>query len=211
MQRRRVGATGPAMHRSRSTDPGVLGIAGRRRTVSHEMLNRGELVIARSGATALFLGLAAAPAHASDQLELTPDLFVTAVLLLAFVALVFPLNALIFRPLLRVMDKREENIAGARRRAEQVQAQGNEALDRYEESIRAAREEMVSHRRQHLEAARAELAQTTRAAKDDAERELERAREELLASIDDARDNLRASAEELARISAERVLGRRLL
>ena len=32
----------------------------------------------------------AVPAHASEELELTPDLFITAILLVAFVAIVFP-------------------------------------------------------------------------------------------------------------------------
>lgn len=156
----------------------------------------------------LFLFLGASPAHAADQLELTPDVVVTGILLVAFVALVFPLNSLIFQPLLRVMDEREERIDGARIRAGQIQEQAAEALERYEVSVVGAREEALGHRRQLLDAARAELLQTTRVAKDEAERELERAREELQASIGSARESLRAGAEDLAKVSAERVLGR---
>lgn len=161
-------------------------------------------------ATLAALLLLAAPAHAADQLELMPDVVVTGILLLSFIVLVFPLNALLFRPLIRVMDEREERIGGARERAAQVQTQAAEALARYEESILDAREEALLHRRQHLDAARAELQQTTRDAKDEAARELERARGELEASIGAARETLRGGAEELALVSAERVLGRSL-
>jgi F-type H+-transporting ATPase subunit b len=154
--------------------------------------------------------LAAVPARASDQLELTPDPVITGILLVAFALIIAPLNSLIFRPLLRVMDERTERIAGARNRAGQVEVQADEALARYEDSIRTAHEGAVLDRRQQIESARAELLQTTRAAKAEAERELERAREELQASIGSARDGLRESASELAQTAAESVLGRSL-
>lgn len=160
--------------------------------------------------SALLVCLVAAPAHASDSLELMPDFVVTGILLVAFILLIGPLNALIFRPLLKVMDAREDRIAGARARAGHVEGQASETLERYEEAILGAREEAVTHRRQQLGAARADLLQTTRSAKEEAERELSQAREELDASIGDARESLRASAQELAKISAERVLGRSL-
>ena len=62
---------------------------------------------------AVVLGmLAALPAQASEQLVLLPDPTVLLVLLVAFVAVIFPLNRLIFQPLLQVMDAREERIDG---------------------------------------------------------------------------------------------------
>ena len=154
--------------------------------------------------------LSALPASASDELELMPERLITAILLGAFVALVFPLNALIFRPLLRVMDEREEKIEGSRRRAADVNAQAEAALARYEEALRDAREESMLERRSQLEAARADLVFITRRAHAEAESELENAREELDDSLRAARETLRGGAEELARIAAERILGRSL-
>lgn len=152
----------------------------------------------------------AAPAHASEELELMPDPWITVILLVAFVAIVFPLNALIFRPLFQVIDEREDKIDGSRRRAARVEVQAQAALARYQEAVREAREESMLERRAQLETARADLLATTRRAKEEAERELEHAREGLEASLGEARATLRAGSEEIARLGAERILGRSL-
>jgi F-type H+-transporting ATPase subunit b len=152
----------------------------------------------------------ALPAAAAGDLELMPTGWITAILLVAFVAIVFPLNGLIFRPLLRVMDEREDKIAGARRRAAHVEGEATDALARYEDALRGAREESMLERRAQLEAARSDLLTTTRRAKAEAMQELENAREELDASLRDARETLREGSEELARLAAERILGRSL-
>lgn len=152
----------------------------------------------------------ASPAAAAGDLELMPEGWITAILLVAFVAIVFPLNALIFRPLLRVMDEREDKIAGARRRAAHVEGEATDALARYEDALRGAREESMLERRAQLEAARSDLLTTTRRAKAEAMQELDNAREELDASLHDARETLRDGSEALARLAAERILGRSL-
>jgi F-type H+-transporting ATPase subunit b len=169
-----------------------------------------QLTSRRTLIVALVSLAAALPAQAADQLNLTPDPWVTGALLIVFVAIIFPLDALIFQPLLRVMDEREERIDGARRRAASVEGQAQEALDRYEESIRTAHDEAAAERRRQLEVARGELQSVTRSAKDEAERDVARARDELEGSLGEARDTLRASADELASLAAERILGRSL-
>jgi F-type H+-transporting ATPase subunit b len=183
-----------------------------RPTRSARAVNRGAQPLTRRAqlCAATMLLFAAVPANASDQLELTPDPLVTGILLVSFVLLIAPLNALIFRPLFRVMDEREQRIAGARERAGHIEVQAEEALTRYEDSILAAREEAVLERRQHIETARTELMQTTRVAKAEAEQELSRAREELDGSIASARESLRGTASGLAQTAAESVLGRSL-
>ncbi len=128
----------------------------------------------------------------------------------AFIVLIFPLNALIFRPLLNVMEARDDRIAGNHRRAEGAQRQAEAALERYEESVLAARDEATLERRTRLDAARAEQLGITRTAREEVEREIERAREELEGSLAEARETLRAGSEELARLAAERILGRRV-
>lgn len=167
-------------------------------------------LVARALPAALAFVLVALPAQASETLELMPDWVVLVSLLLVFVVIIFPLNALIFQPLLRVMDERDEKIEGARARADRVERQAQEALDRYQESIRTAYEEVNAERRRKLDVARGEMQEVTRQAKSDAARDITRAREELGASLEDARESLRASAQELAGLAAERILGRSL-
>ena len=161
--------------------------------------------------SALVAGMLLAPAaQAADRLELMPDPIVTAVLLTAFILVIFPLNRLIFQPLMKVMDEREERIDGARARAAEVEQQAEDALNRYRETLRDAHAQAAGQRRVRVNEAREQLLVVTGQAKEEAELELTRARETLSASLDEAKGSLRDAAGELASLAAERILGRSL-
>ena len=83
-----------------------------------------------TGAGAAFAALVAAPAQAADGLVLVPEATLLVVLLVAFTLLVFPVNALVFKPLFRVLALREERIAGARRRALELERDAADVLAR---------------------------------------------------------------------------------
>ena len=169
---------------------------------------------------ALFL---ASPAFAAGELVLIPDaglfglipgmgegLGMLWVMLIGFVVLIFPLNALMFQPIFRALDERAERIQGARDRSAQLQSEADDVLDRYETAIREARSQSESERQTALASARDEQTELTTQARGDAEQELERARGELNRSLDEARATLRASADDLATAAAEQILGRSL-
>ena len=132
------------------------------------------------------------------------------ILLLIFTALVYPVNALIFKPIFRVLDEREEKIAGTRRQADRLFAEADQVLARYEQSVREVRQDAEQERKQTLERARADGAAKTGEARGEAEREVARAREDVAAALDGARGTLRAQSEGLAAEIAARVLGRAL-
>jgi F-type H+-transporting ATPase subunit b len=160
-------------------------------------------------AAGFFLPLmAAAPARAAGSLSLEPEGSVLIVLLVGFVLLIFPLNRLIFRPLLKVVDERDAKIEGARRRASQLEEEATASIRKYRGAIREAREEAEAGRRVRLEAARSEQGSITGEARGEAEQEIARARSEIAASLDEARTSLRGASEELALVAAERILGR---
>ena len=156
----------------------------------------------------LLLCLVAAPAQAAGDLVLFPDPLWLVILIVAFALLVAPMNALLFKPVFRVLDEREARIQGARRRAGQLQGEADEILRRYRDSVREVREEMEQHRRSQLEAAREESGAQAGAAREEAERIVERSRADLGVWLTSAKADLRSSVEPLARIAAERVLGR---
>lgn len=177
----------------------------------------------------LLVGLVlATPALAAETLELIPDFDLFGaldgvlgyeddggfgsiwVMLIGFVVLIFPLNALIFQPIFRALDARAERIQGARERSQQLQIDAAQVLDRYETAIRDARAESEAARQSQLTSAREEQASLTAQARGEAERELERARGELAQSLESARATLRASADDLATTAAEQILGRSL-
>lgn len=171
---------------------------------------------------ALFVLFLAAPSQAADNLELIPDyalfgIFGTDgglgdlwIMLIGFVLLIFPLNALIFKPIFGALDARAERIQGARERSAQLETEADEVLERYEVAIREARSEGEVARQAQLGRAREEQVTLTTQARGEAEGELERARQALDASLEEARASLRATADELAQAAAEQVLGRAL-
>jgi F-type H+-transporting ATPase subunit b len=155
--------------------------------------------------------LVAAPAYASEGgLVLTPDLLLLGVLLALFAAMIFPLNALIFRPILRVFDERRQKISGTAARAEKLRKEADEIIGRYEHAVQTVREEAEAQRRAQLEVARGEGASELSGARAGADREIETARQSIESSLDAARAALRGEAAILARQAAERVLGRPL-
>jgi len=132
------------------------------------------------------------------------------ILIVFFSALVYPLNALLFKPIFRVLDEREEKTAGTRRHAERIAANAEEVLERYESAIRAARQEAEAERKQTLEGARADGGSVTAGARGEAERTVAHARAEMATALEQAGVQLRAQSESLAREVAERALGRSL-
>jgi F-type H+-transporting ATPase subunit b len=154
--------------------------------------------------------LLAEPALAAEELVLIPDPQLLLIMVVGFVILIFPLNALLFKPVFAALDARSERIEGARQRSTQLDEEADGVLTRYEAAIREARSEAESQRQTQLERAREEQLQITGAARQEAEGEIERARGELNQSLETARATLRASAENLAQDAAEQILGRTL-
>ena len=174
------------------------------------MPSRIAFALAKGSVPVLALDLIARPAAASESLELIPDPIVLTVMIVAFVLLIFPLDALIFKPIFRSLDERNERITGARERSEQLQREADAVLERYETAVLEARAESEEARQAKLAVAREEQATLTAQAKAEAEGELEHARAELGRSLEEARASIRAAAEDLAQAAAERVLGRTL-
>jgi F-type H+-transporting ATPase subunit b len=162
-------------------------------------------------AALIALGVASAgPASAAGGIELVPDPDVFVPLLILFIALVFPLDRLLFRPLFRVLEQRDEKIQGARRRADRLAREADEVVERYQAQVRDARVDAERDRKEQVDRALGESTSITGGARAEAETEIERARSEVGAALTEARGGLRAGAEQLGRAAAEQVLGRTL-
>jgi F-type H+-transporting ATPase subunit b len=178
---------------------------------------------------ALGLALTAAPVWAAGDLSIFPDLIEDALygthggeiaaapwkstwlqLVVLFVVIVFPLNSLIFQPLLKALEQRGEKIEGARSRASTLTKQADEVLGRYEAAVSAARREAEGVRRGTLESARSEQSRISADARSAAEREVAQARAGVAGALETARSALRSETERLAREAASKVLGRPL-
>ncbi len=155
--------------------------------------------------------LTAGEAYASEgDLVLTPELPMLLALIALFVVLIFPVNALLFRPIFAALDAREDKIAGTRARAEKLSARAEEVLQRYQGTVRETREATEQVRRSLLKDAKNEASERLSSARGEAEREIDRARGEIRSALVAARSSLRGETEDLAREASARILGRNL-
>ena len=147
---------------------------------------------------------------AEHGLVLVPEPRLLVALIAFFVLLIAPANALVLKPLLRVLDERDARTAGTRTKAERLEQEAAAVLARYEQAVRETREEGERGRRSLLTEVRAEVQREIAAARRDAEGRLETARGEIAASLESARASLRGQAQDLASQAASQVLGRAL-
>ena len=159
-------------------------------------------------AAALFAPIAAsAEGHG---LVLLPELGRIAPLIVLFLVPIPFSNALVLKPLLRVLDEREARIGGTRAKADRLEHEAAEILARYEHAVRETREQGERERRTLLTEVRSEVQREIASARGDAETRLGSARGEISASLEAARGSLRGQAQDLARQAASQVLGRAL-
>jgi F-type H+-transporting ATPase subunit b len=170
----------------------------------------------RIAGTALLIAVSTSLLFASEAfaseggLAIFPDPRMMLLLVVIFVVLVFPVNALILKPIFRVLDAREEKITGTRQQADRLIAEADEVLQRYEQTVREVRQDAEQERKQTVERARADGAAMAADVRNESKREVGRAREEVAAALDEARTGLRAKSEGLAKEVAARALGRAL-
>ena len=157
------------------------------------------------------MALSAEPAQAAGGgIEILPDPARLLPLIALFVLMIVPVNHLIVKPLLSVLDEREARIAGSRQRAEELGQRAGEVLAGYEASVARAREEAETSRRSTLDEARTVHAERVASERGAAEQRTAEARREIAVALEQARTGLRTEAEALARQTAERMLGRSL-
>jgi F-type H+-transporting ATPase subunit b len=170
-------------------------------------------------AAALLLAVVlAAPAGAAEGgLEIFPDIVRVpplesryVQLMVLFLLLIFPVNQLVLKPLLGVLEQRSQRIEGARKRSAELGAQADAVLARYETAVEQARKQAEEQRKATLSAARGDQARLMAEARHGAEREVTAARSGVAGALGAARAALRGETTALASEIAARVLGRKL-
>ena len=138
---------------------------------------------------------------------INPDISLVVIFVL-FIIFVFLLNRLLFRPIGRVLDKREALTEGATAEARAAAHQYNARLSEYESTIRRARAEgyrkLEQQRSAELEARRALI----EGIKEEASAEIERAKSSLAEQAAEARAALEAESRQLAENLAHRARSR---
>jgi F-type H+-transporting ATPase subunit b len=143
------------------------------------------------------------------MIELQPDLS------LLVIAAIFLLNALVVRkylvqPIIGVLEWRESEIEGSAKRYEETLARFNEATAKMEEKLHQARHEGAEIREQQRAEAADYREQMVGRVRGEAEQIVTDASQQLGTEVESARATVARESEQLARLAAERILGRKI-
>ena len=137
-----------------------------------------------------------------------PDLSVFWVIFFVLLLTVI-LDRLLFKPILRVINQREEAIRSARELAERSATEARAAAAEFEQKTSAARADIYRQMDEMRRAAQAEPAEILTRTRAEAEAEIAAAAATLDRDAAEARRRLEADAEALGAAAAERILGRK--
>jgi F-type H+-transporting ATPase subunit b len=139
---------------------------------------------------------------------LIPDISVLWVILIVML-LAISLDRFLLKPILRVMDAREEAIRSARELAERSASEARAAAAEFDQKTSAARAEIYRQMDEMRRTALGERAEIMAATRAEAETQIAAASASIQAETDEARRRLNEEAEQLGAAVAERLLGRR--
>ena len=143
-------------------------------------------------------------------MNIIPDLTLVAVQLVPFLVLMMGLHVILFKPMLAYLDECQAATAGARHRAEELQAKANERVAQWEQAIAKARSDIAELRSGRRAQANGEYQGIVAASRKAAEARVGEAAAVIRAEASAARSELQAQSRVLAGDVATKVLGRPL-
>ncbi len=156
-------------------------------------------------------GFVALPGVArAASLNLFPDLRITAVNVIVFLALVYPTNRLVLQPLLKVLRERVAAVEGTAARASDIRGEAAAQRGQLDERLAAAQAEAQSRRVEIMAEAETEEKDLTNAARRDGAAIIDEVRVALAEELASARTALEGEARALAQEAAAKILGRAL-
>jgi F-type H+-transporting ATPase subunit b len=160
-------------------------------------------------ATVPFTSTQAAPLAAAGGGGVILDLDKTVLVqMVLFMVLIVVLKPLLFDPLLRVFDQREQRTEGARAEARALQEQAGDLLRKYEKELERLRQ-VATEERERLRGEASKLeAQILSEAREASNKIVEEGRSRIEREIRAIEAELSARTDELARSMASGVLGR---
>lgn len=143
------------------------------------------------------------------QIDLSPDWSLLAILAI-FIANYFVVRAFFLRPVDRLLTERKQEIQSSEALYEESLARFHEATSEMEARLAEARKRGADVREARRTEAAAERAKLLGATRGDAEQMAARAEAELRTETTTAREKIVRESEALARLAAEKILGRNL-
>lgn len=130
--------------------------------------------------------------------------------LVIFLGLVVLLSRLLFKPILRLLERREGLIQGGKKSADEFNAKAREMMSQYEQGLAEARQRAVAERERLRAEGLAVEAEMLRQTVEECQRLLEEIKARIQAEGAQASEELRKQAEAISLEIAEKVLERKV-
>lgn len=155
----------------------------------------------------MFTLLSAVEAYAAGDDLLSVDKTVV-IQIVIFIAAIFILNALVFKPFIRLIDRREKLTRGAIEEARELEEKVKEILEEYDAKLGEARAQAQEERSKILREAETASEGIIAKARQEAAGVIEEAKTKLEADTVRIKEKLKADVELLAREIASKILGK---
>ena len=143
------------------------------------------------------------------QINLTPDLSLLAIIVIFFLNYLI-VRRFFFAPLFEIIESRDTESAAAERVFNEAMARFEEATSKTEAELHAAKRDAAQTREKFRAEAATHRQQVIERTQGEAKKIVAEADARLKKDVDEARTKLKTDAENLARVAAERILGRAL-
>ena len=143
------------------------------------------------------------------QINLTPD-YSLLMIMAIFVANYWVVRRFFIKPINAVLVERETDVRSADILYEESIARFNDATAKIDEQLHQARKEAAARREQFRAEAMSHRAQVIERTRGEAEKIVQEADDVLRGEVETARERIVRESEELARLAAEKIVGRRI-
>lgn len=127
-----------------------------------------------------------------------------------FLITLFGLHLLVFRPVLRLIDKRKSMTEGYRLEAEELGQRTETLIEQYEGKLKTAREAGLAAKGELTKSGEVQAGKILAACRHEVEESLDQHRKDLQAEAKEAQLALRKYTRDLSEEMAEKVLGRKV-
>lgn len=141
------------------------------------------------------------------MIELNWSIFVQ---MFNFLLLMFVLNKILYKPILKILEEREKKISEGQQEVKDLAAQGNKLVATYNEKLQAAKVEAMASKANARKQAVEQVNAVIQDARGKAEQEILQVRQRVASEIEAAKKELEPELASMAATIAEQVLGRKV-
>jgi len=127
-----------------------------------------------------------------------------------FLLLMFILNKILYKPILKILEEREKKISDGQQEVKDLAAQGNKLVATYNEKLQAAKVEAMASKANARKQAVEQVNAVIQDARGKAEQEILQVRQRVASEIETAKKQLEPELASMAATIAEQVLGRKV-